>query len=252
MLSEECGVCEESLISKKEDLINLLYAKILQRILMKILLLEDDILLNEIMEEHLQNKGYEVISAYSGDEAQELIYSQKFDLFLFDVNVPVVNGFDLLKNARKNDIKTPAIFLTSLNMVDDIEKGFDSGCDDYVKKPVELKELDIRINNIKRLFNILPDEIIKISPNIYLDRLNLFIKKDKKEIHLAKKECEILLYLINNNNKTVSIEELSTNVWSYEDSPNASTVRTYIKNLRKILGEEFISNTRGVGYRFNK
>ena len=109
----------------------------------------------------------------------------------------------------------------------------------------------IRINNIKRLFNILPDEIIKISPNIYLDRLNLFIKKDKKEIHLAKKECEILLYLINNN-KTVSIEELSTNVWSYEDSPNASTVRTYIKNLRKILGEEFISNTRGVGYRFNK
>ncbi|MBU0923500.1 response regulator transcription factor [bacterium] len=218
---------------------------------MKILLLEDDILLNEIMEEHLQNKGYEVISAYSGDEAQELIYSQKFDLFLFDVNVPVVNGFDLLKNARKNDIKTPAIFLTSLNMVDDIEKGFDSGCDDYVKKPVELKELDIRINNIKRLFNILPDEIIKISPNIYLDRLNLFIKKDKKEIHLAKKECEILLYLINNN-KTVSIEELSTNVWSYEDSPNASTVRTYIKNLRKILGEEFISNTRGVGYRFNK
>ena len=238
-------------MSKKEDLINLLYAKILQRILMKILLLEDDILLNEIMEEHLQNKGYEVISAYSGDEAQELIYSQKFDLFLFDVNVPVINGFDLLKSARKNDIKTPAIFLTSLNMVDDIEKGFDSGCDDYVKKPVELKELDIRINNIKRLFNILPDEIIKISPNIYLDRLNLFIKKDKKEIHLAKKECEILLYLINNN-KTVSIEELSTNVWSYEDSPNASTVRTYIKNLRKILGEEFISNTRGVGYRFNK
>ena len=218
---------------------------------MKILLLEDDILLNEIMEEHLQNKGYEVVSVYSGDKAEELIYSQKFDLFLFDVNVPIVNGFDLLRNARKNDIKTPTIFLTSLNMVDDIEKGFVSGCDDYVKKPIELKELDIRINNIKRLFNILPDEIIKISPNIYLDRLNLFIKKDKKEIHLAKKECEILLYLINNN-KTVSIEELSTNVWSYEDSPNASTVRTYIKNLRKILGEEFISNTRGVGYRFNK
>ena len=218
---------------------------------MKILLLEDDILLNEIMEEHLQNKGYEVVSVYSGDKAEELIYSQKFDLFLFDVNVPVINGFDLLKSARKNDIKTPAIFLTSLNMVDDIEKGFDSGCDDYVKKPVELKELDIRINNIKRLFKILPDEIIEISPSIYLDRLNLFIKKDKKEIHLAKKECEILLYLINNN-KTVSIEELSTNVWAYEDSPNASTVRTYIKNLRKILGEEFISNTRGVGYRFNK
>ena len=210
---------------------------------MKILLLEDDILLNEIMEEHLQNKGYEVVSVYSGDKAEELIYSQK--------NVPIVNGFDLLRNARKNDIKTPTIFLTSLNMVDDIEKGFDSGCDDYVKKPVELKELDIRINNIKRLFKILPDEIIEISPNIYLDRLNLFIKKDNNEIQLAKKECEILLYLIKNE-KTVSIEELSTNVWSYEDSPNPSTVRTYIKNLRKILGEKFITNIRGVGYKFNK
>lgn len=218
---------------------------------MKILLLEDDILLNEIIEEHLQNKGYIVKSVFSGDEAEELIYSEKFDLFLFDVNVPVINGFDLLKNARNNDIKTPAIFLTSLNMVDDVEKGFYSGCDDYVKKPVELKELDIRINNIKRLFKILPDEIIEISKNIYLDRLNLFIKKDNEKIHLAKKECEILLYLIAND-KTISIEELSTNIWSYEDSPNASTVRTYIKNLRKILGENFITNTRGVGYRFNK
>ena len=144
---------------------------------MKILLLEDDIILNEIIEEHLINKGYVVKSAFSGYEAEELIYSEKFDLFLFDVNVPEINGFELLKNARQNDIKTPTIFLTSLNMVDDIEKGFESGCDDYVKKPIELKELDLRINNIKRLFNILPDNIIEISQNIYLDRLNLFIKK---------------------------------------------------------------------------
>ena len=219
---------------------------------MKILFLEDDILLNEIIEEHLQNKGYEVISVFNGNDAQESIYAEKFDLFLFDVNVPGINGFDLLKNARQNEIKTPAIFLTSLNMVDDIEKGFDSGCDDYVKKPVELKELDIRINNIKRLFKILPDEIIEITPNIYLDRLNLFIKINDKEIHIARKECEMLLYLINNHKKVVSIDELSTNVWSYEDSPNPSTVRTYIKNLRKILGEKFITNIRGVGYKFNK
>ena len=218
---------------------------------MKILLLEDDIILNEIIEEHLQNNNYKVKSVFTGNEAEKAIYSEKFDLFLFDVNVPGINGFELLKSARQNDIKTPTIFLTSLNMIEDIEKGFNSGCDDYIKKPIELKELDIRINNIKRLFKILPDEIIEISQNIYLDRLNLFIKKEKEQIHLAKKECEILLYLINKE-KIVSIEELSTNVWSYEDSPNASTIRTYIKNLRKILGEEFITNIRGVGYRFNK
>ena len=168
---------------------------------MKILFLEDDILLNEIIQEHLENEGYSVKSTFTGYEAEELIYSEKFDLFLFYVNVPGITGFELLKNARQNDIKTPTIFLTSLNMVDDIEKGFVSGCDDYVKKPIELKELDIRINNYK---------------------------------------------------KVVSIEELSINVWSYEDSPNPSTVRTYIKNLRKILGEKFITNIRGVGYKFNK
>lgn len=147
---------------------------------MKILFLEDDILLNEIIQEHLENEGYSVKSTFTGYEAEELIYSEKFDLFLFDVNVPGITGFELLKNARQNDIKTPTIFLTSLNMVDDIEKGFVSGCDDYVKKPIELKELDIRINNIKRLFNILPNEIMEISRNIYLDRLNLFIKINDK------------------------------------------------------------------------
>ena len=219
---------------------------------MKILFLEDDILLNEIIQEHLENEGYSVKSTFTGYEAEELIYSEKFDLFLFDVNVPGITGFELLKSARQNDIKTPTIFLTSLNMVDDIEKGFESGCDDYVKKPIELKELDLRINNIKRLFNILPDNIIEISQNIYLDRLNLFIKINNKEIHIARKESEIFLYLINNHQKIVSIDELSTNVWSYEDSPSAATIRTYIKNLRRILGDEYIINLRGVGYRFNK
>ena len=121
---------------------------------MKILFLEDDILLNEIIQEHLENKGYSVKSIFTGYEAEELIYSEKFDLFLFDVNVPGITGFELLRSARQNDIKTPTIFLTSLNMVDDIEKGFVSGCDDYVKKPIELKELDIKINNIKRLSHL--------------------------------------------------------------------------------------------------
>ena len=148
---------------------------------MKILFLEDDILLNEIIQEHLENEGYRVKSTFTGYEAEELIYSEKFDLFLFDVNVPGITGFELLKSARQNDIKTPTIFLTSLNMVDDIEKGFISGCDDYVKKPIELKELDIRINNIKRLFNILPNEIMEISRNIYLDRLNLFTQLSHTE-----------------------------------------------------------------------
>ena len=219
---------------------------------MKILLLEDDLILSEIIEEHLISQNHEITTVFTGLDAQDLLYSKKFDLLLLDVNVPLLNGFELLKDLRLKEILTPAIFLTSLNQVDDIEKGFKSGCDDYIKKPFELKELDIRINNIKRLFNIENEDLIQISKDIYLDKKNLLINKEQNKIHLAKKECEVLEYLINNSTKTVSIEELSLNVWAYEDAPISSTIRTYIKNLRKVLGDEYIINLRGVGYRFNK
>ena len=96
---------------------------------MKILLLEDDLILNEILEEHLLSQNYTVKTVFTGIEAQELLYSQKFDLLLFDVNTPLLNGFELLKDLREKEIYTPTIFLTSLNQIDDVEKGFKSGCD---------------------------------------------------------------------------------------------------------------------------
>jgi two-component system, OmpR family, response regulator len=218
---------------------------------MKILLMEDDLILNEIITEHLEENNYEIVSVFNGEEAQEKIYSQTFDLLLLDVNVPNLSGFELLEDIRNKEIKTPAIFITSANMLEDIEEGFKVGCDDYIKKPFELKELDLRINNIRRLHNISPSSKIELSNNTYLDTKNLYIQKDNKQIHITQKESDVLLYLNKNKNKNVSIEELSLNVWSYEDAPLASTIRTYIKSLRKILGEECIINTRGVGYRFN-
>lgn len=219
---------------------------------MKILLLEDDLILNEIIEEHLVLQDNDVISTFSGYEAQNYLYSETFDLLLLDVNVPDINGFDLLKELRTQNIKTPAIFITSLNMADDMQKGFESGCDDYIKKPFDLKELDLRINNIKRFFNISPKNITIIDEKIFLDNENLMIINENKKIQITKKESEVLLYLIKNSSKIVSIDELTLNLWAYEDSPTASTIRTYIKNLRKFVGEDKISNIRGVGYRFNK
>ena len=218
---------------------------------MKILLLEDDLILNEIIQEHLIEKEHSVLSVFTGDDAQDVMYSKTFDILLLDVNVPNINGFELLNQLRKNGIKTPAIFITSANMLEDIEKGFESGCDDYIKKPFELKELDLRIENIKRLHNISSNSIIEISKNISLDKENLIININETKVHIAQKESEVLEYLIQNKNKIVSIDELSTNVWAYEESPTASTIRTYIKNLRKIVGDESIINIRGVGYRFN-
>ena len=218
---------------------------------MKILLLEDDLILNEIIEEHLIENGHKVTCVYDGNSAEEVLYSKSFDLLLLDVNVPNLNGFELLKDLRKQEIKTAAIFITSLSMIEDIEEGFAAGCDDYIKKPFELKELDIRINNIKRILKISPTSNIKISEEILLDIESMSILKNNEKIPITQKELEVLQYLIKNSNKIVSIEELSSNVWSYEDSPHDSTIRTYIKNIRKILGEEFIINKRGVGYSFN-
>jgi len=218
---------------------------------MKILLMEDDVILNEIITEHLEENEHEVISVFDGEIAQEEIYSQVFDLLLLDVNVPTISGFELLKDIRAKDITIATIFITSANMLEDIEEGFSAGCDDYIKKPFELKELDLRINNIRRLHNISPSSKIELSTNIFLDVENLCIEKDDKKIRIAQKESEVLLYLIKNKSKPVSIDELGLNIWSYEDSPLDSTIRTYIKNLRKILGDDCILNTRGVGYRFN-
>lgn len=218
---------------------------------MKILLLEDDVILNEIIEEHLMAQGYEVSSFFDGILAQDALYSNSYDILLLDVNVPNLSGFELLKQLRNDKIMTPAIFITSLDMVDDIEKGFQAGCDDYIKKPFELKELNLRISNIKRLFKLDATNEISLDNNVTIDTKLCLIKKGQESTHITSKELEVLLYLLNNENRIISIEELSSNVWSYEASPSSTTIRTYIKNIRKALNNESIVNIRGVGYQFN-
>ena len=108
---------------------------------MNILLLEDDIILNEIIEEFLLSLNHNVTSLFDGEEALELIYDNKYDLLLLDVNVPNITGFELLKSIKENEINIPTIFITSLNTNDDMKKGFKIGCDDYLKKPFDLSEL---------------------------------------------------------------------------------------------------------------
>ena len=129
---------------------------------MKILLLEDDVILNEIIEEFLLSLNYEVITAFDGNIAEELIYEESFDLLLFDVNIPNITGFELLKNIRQNNINIPIIFITSRHTADDVKIGFNSGCDDYIKKPFELSELQLRIENV-RLLRVEMLKIVKIT-----------------------------------------------------------------------------------------
>jgi len=216
---------------------------------MKILLLEDDLLLNEIIEEYLVSLNYNVTSVYTGYKAEDILYEKSFDLLLFDVNVPHITGFELVDNIRKNNIKTPIIFITSRDTEDDIIRGFNLGCDDYLKKPFELSELGLRINNINRLCQIECDGVIQINDLISYSYDRKVIINSNKEFNLSQRESQILEYLIKNKNKTLSIDEISLNNWAYDEVPEATTIRTHIKNLRKKLTNDCILTLKGMGYR---
>ena len=218
---------------------------------MKILLLEDDLILSEVIIEHLEYYNYQVISVFNGLEAEELIYREKFDLLLLDVNVPFLNGFELLKELRASNNKTPVIFITSMNTPQNVEEGFSLGANDYLKKPFEMIELKARIENIRRHFNIGETSTINIKDNISFDTSKYIIYLEDREEKISKKEGEFLTYFLKNRGEVISSDELMVNVWSYERCPTPSTIRTYIKNLRRLLGEDIITTIRGVGYIFN-
>ena len=218
---------------------------------MKILLLEDDTLLNEIIEEFLLELEYEVVSTYDGQDALEAIYENSFDLLLLDVNVPSLNGFDLLKGLKENSIDIPTIYITSLHTSKDMENGFNAGADDYIKKPFHLSELELRINNIKRLRKIENHGNIKINEKLFYNYDTKLIKNHEEEIFLSKTESKVFEYFLKHREKTVSIDEISLNNWLYDEVPTATTIRTYIKNIRKILGKDSIITIKGIGYKLN-
>jgi DNA-binding response OmpR family regulator len=218
---------------------------------MKVLLLEDDVILSELICEFLESLSYEVKTVFSGYEAEDCLYENKFDLLLLDVNVPDIDGFTVLKNMRKISDKTPAIFITSKNTTKDIKAGFEAGCDDYIKKPFELDELELRINNIKRLYSIESDKIEVIQDDISYNYAQCSLRKDGEMVRLPKKESKILEFLIQNRGRVVSSEEITVNVWGYDNMPTDSTIRTYIKNLRSSVGEKIIKNIKGIGYILN-
>ncbi|MBX1886187.1 response regulator transcription factor [Campylobacter peloridis] len=217
----------------------------------KILLLEDDLSLNEIISDALNDEGFKVSCVYDAQEALEKAYEENFDLWIFDVKVPKGNGFELLKELRESAKTTPAIFLTSLSMLDDVKEGFLVGCDDYIKKPFDIDELIIRVKNIlKRQFNHQKQDIITLnsSKNIYFDLIDKTLYQNQEIINITNKEKDLLALLLKNRPHFVSLEKIFEEIWQYDEEPVIMSLRVYIKNLRKILGKELIINQRNIGY----
>jgi DNA-binding response OmpR family regulator len=217
----------------------------------KILLLEDDANLNETVSEFLEDEGYEVVSVYDGIEAEEKIYENTFDLLLLDVNTPGINGFEVLRGARKNGVEAPAVFITSLNSVDDLEMGFESGCDDYIRKPFALKELLIRIETLlKRSFFHEHKEYIVIDDHIKYDMHSNTLMIDGKAVTLGNKESRLLKLFMKSSDEIITHERIYTKIWDYDEESSDTALRTYIKNLRKILGKDTIVSIKKQGYKF--
>lgn len=217
----------------------------------RLLLLEDDTNLSETVCEFLESKGYEITPVYDGEEAESLIYEQTFDLFLLDVNVPLLNGFELLSKLRKEGKTTPAIFLTSLNAIEDLETGYESGCDDYLRKPFALKELLFRIETIlKREFFHAPKERIMIDEGIEYDTTNHQLYINQQAIQLQNKEAKLLKLFLQKKNEIISHEMIMANLWDYDEAGSDDTLRTYIKNLRKLMGKDRIVSIKKLGYKF--
>jgi len=217
----------------------------------KILLLEDDMALHETIKDFLESLEYEVMSAYEGLDAKTKAYEHNFDLLLLDVNVPNLDGFKLLEEIREYENNTPAIFITSLNTIVDLEIGYQSGCDDYIKKPFALKELQLRVETlVKREFYHEKSDRVHLDSNIDFDTKTDTLLVDDIPVILANKEIQLLKLFLQHQNELVSHEMIENTLWEYDEVISSSSVRTYIKNLRAFIGKEKIVSIKKSGYKF--
>lgn len=215
-----------------------------------ILLLEDDLQLSDTVKQFLEYSGYIVYPAYDASSAKDILYEKNIDVMLLDIKVPHQNGFDFLQEVRNSKDFTPAIFITSLNSVDDVTKGFEIGCDDYIRKPFALKELLARIEVIlKRNFGTHENQI-DLGDGYTFDIKGLFLTKDNKKVALKTKEAKLLAFFLKNPNELLSYEQIFQVLWNYDESPSQGSLRAYINTLRHALGKNKIDTIKHMGYRY--
>lgn len=215
----------------------------------QILLVEDDETLSELISEYLSEQGYDVTVRADAKAALDTAYERNFDILILDVKLPKGDGFSLLRELRRLGDDTPAIFTTSLNTLQDLEIGYKSGCDDYLKKPYELKELLLRIQILlKRKFSHVNDEFIELGGGYKFYPSSKTLRQNGQIVNLSNKESELLALFLENKNTLLSKETIFDKIWNYGEEPSELSLRVYVKNLRRILGKDAIINRRGDGY----
>ncbi|MDW0118331.1 response regulator transcription factor [Sporosarcina thermotolerans] len=214
---------------------------------MRILVVDDDINILELVTIHLSHEGYEVIKAANGLEALERIDEQFPDLAVVDVMMPKMDGYELTRRLREiGDI--PVLLLTAKGELEDKEKGFLAGSDDYVVKPFEPKELLFRINAILRRYDKAVDVIIQVGP-LRINRQSYEVSIGKRVLLLPLKEFELLSVLASKPNQVFERNFLIERVWGFDYQGDEQTLNVHIKRLRDKLEGIKIATVRGVGYK---
>ncbi len=217
-----------------------------------ILLLEDDVPFSDTIKQFLISKGYDVICVYDGRNTEEMVYENFVDLLLLDVKVPYQNGFECLKKLRQEGCEIPAIFITSLNSTEDVTKGFEVGCDDYIRKPFALNELLVRVESILRRRYGTYDDNFDLEDGYLFDVKYKTLSGNGKNIELKKKELQLLSVFIEHCNELLTYEKISNSLWKYDENSSIGSLRAYVKTLRATIGKEKIVNIKNIGYRLVK
>ena len=219
---------------------------------MRILVIEDEVNLNDIIVKKLKLEHYGVDTCFDGKEALEYILSTEYDVIIMDVMLPKMNGFEILKRMRSKNIKTPVLLLTAKDSIEDRVEGLDSGADDYLVKPFAFDELLARIRVLLRRTSNKASNIFKIG-NLTVDCGAYKVFRDNIPIKLSTREFTILEYMIRNKDKVLSREKIEQHIWNYDYEGGTNVVDVYIRYLRRKIDDNFnpklIHTVRGVGYK---
>jgi len=213
---------------------------------MKILLLEDDIMLNDTITQYLISVGHFVKSVKDGKRCVQLLEQEKFDLLVLDINVPHIDGLSILENLDKENKMVPTIFISALIDIEDITRAFDIGCHDYLKKPFHLKELTLRIDKILKTRDV-PMTHKRLSKSYSFDCENMTLYFNNEPQIISKRQLQIIELLTNNRSLVCNYDMFRDYVWD-DDLIDNATIRAEVNRVKKVLKEDFINNIRGVGY----
>jgi DNA-binding response OmpR family regulator len=219
----------------------------------KILLVEDDVNLAFVVKDTLVSKDYDVSHIADGNGALRAMSKDKYDLVLLDVMLPGIDGFGVSKQLRQQHNQTPILFLTARNMMEDRIKGFESGGDDYLTKPFSIEELTLRIKAI--LKRTLKQDVMPVTfalGNYFFDNNTFTLQHKKGSTIVTKKEADLITYLYQNRNRTVTREEILTTLWGENDYFKGRSMDVFIARLRKYFSQDAsvnIVNIHGVGFR---